>query len=183
MAKKSSLNNLYGTAGTRKEIDLRAEFIKTFEGSQQEISKKQPCLIRDMRKDANGNKISCPCVHPDTKEPEKERLCPFCLGEGYLWDEKPSFLYKLLKTPKEVQFAPGLTNVPLVIFYMRHDADIEEDDKLIQLVLDDEGKIVQPVQRKNVFNIQNVEELRLDTARLEFKKITTFKEDVKFLNE
>jgi hypothetical protein len=176
-----SLKDFYSNS-SGKEISIRDEFHDTFDGTAKEISKKQTCLIRFMRRDANGNKIPCSCVDPVTKEPIKERLCPICLGEGFLWDESYSEMYKVLLTPKEVVMPPGLTNIPLVIFYMRHNANVSRDDKLIELVLDSEGIPVQPVLRRNVFRIQHLQEYRLDEGKLEYLKLWTYEEDVKYLN-
>ncbi len=177
----ADLKDFY-SAGTGKEISLRDEFEATFDGTSIEETKKQPCLIRVMRKDANGKKIVCGCVSPTTGEPEKDRFCPICLAEGFLWDEEFSDMYTVLLTPKQVLLEGGLTDIPLVIFYMRHDTNVTKDDKVIELVLDLEGIAVKPIQRKNVFRIQHLQPLRLDKGRMEFLKLWTYKEDVKHLN-
>lgn len=176
----SSLDDLYSSG--RKEISLRDEFEATFDGTVLEISKKQPALIRRMRLDSNGKKIPCACVDPTTKEPEKDRLCPICLAEGFLWDEVDTDMYKVLLSPKEVQMPAGLSNTPLVVFYMRYSTNISKHDKIVELVLDIEGSPVQPRQRQSVFRIQHIETFRLDEARVEYLKLYTYKEDVKHLN-
>jgi hypothetical protein len=176
----SSLKDLY--AKGRKEISMRDELEATFDGTALEISKKQPCLIRRMRLDSAGKKIPCVCVDPTTKEAEKDRLCPICLAEGFIWDEIDADMYKVLLNPREVLQPSGLSNTPTVIFYMRYSTDVLRHDKVIELVLDIEGNPVQPRQRRNVFRIQHIEIFRLDDARVEYLKLFTFKEDVKHLN-
>ncbi len=176
----SSLKDLY--AKGRREISMRDEFEDTFDGTALEISKKRPALLRKMRLDSKGKKIPCVCVDPTTKEAEKDRLCSICLAEGFLWDETETDVYKVLLNPREVLHQPGLSNTPTVIFYMRHSTSILRHDKVIELVLDIEGKPVQPRQRNNVFRIQHIEIFRLDDARIEYLKLYTFREDVKHLN-
>lgn len=174
-----ALKNFY-TDGL--EISIRDEFNNTLDGTVKEVAKKQQVLIRVMRKDSLGNKILCACVDPVTQEAEKDRLCPICLAERFLWDEELSDMYKMLLTPKEVAMPAGLTNVPIVVFYMKHDANVLRDDKIIELVLDSEGIPTQPIQRRNVYRIQHLEEFRLDTGKLEYLKLWTYIEDVKHLN-
>ncbi len=177
-----ALKDFYNS-GDSNEISLRDEFFGTFDGTGKEISKKQPCLIRVMRRDANGDKVPCDCVDPVTREAEKDRFCPTCLAEGFMWDEIDSDMYKVLQAPKTTLMPAGLTSVPLVVFYMRHNAPVVKDDKLIELVLDLEGVKVQPIQRKDVYVIQHLEPFRLDTGRVEYLKLWTFVEDVKHLNK
>lgn len=174
-------NDLYPISGG-KEISLRDEFGLTFNGSDIEVAKAQSCLIRAMRKDSTGKKIKCECVNKITHEPDKDRLCLICLGEGFKWDESFSQIYKVLKAPREVVNDPGLINVPLMLFYMRHNASITKDDKVIELVLDSDGLPVQPYQRRDVWRIYHLEQMRLDNGRLEYLRVHTFREDVKHLN-
>lgn len=178
----NSLDDLYNSGSIGKEISLRDELEATFDGTSLEIDKAQDGLIRKMRRDSSGVLIPCVCVHVDTKEPEKDRFCAICLGEGFLWDEINTDFYKAIKTPRDVLFEPGLTQVSLMVFYMRYNTDITKQDKIIQLVLDAEGKKTSPVRRKNVFRIHNIETLRLDSGRIEFLKIVTYREDVRYLN-
>jgi len=178
----NSLDDLYNSGSIGKEISLRDELEATFDGTSLEIDKAQDGIIRSMRRDSSGTLIPCVCVHPVTKEPEKDRFCAICLGEAYLWDEVFTDFYKVKKTPREVLFEPGLTNVPLMVFYMRYNTDITKQDKIIQIILDAEGVKVSPVRRKNVFRIHGIEIRRLDSVRTEALKGTTYREDVKFLN-
>lgn len=178
----SSLKDLYSTGtGQPGEISLRDEFVSTRDGSIIEIEKFHPVILRLMRKDNAGKLIPCECVDKLTREPDKDRLCPICLGEGFKWDEVYDRAYKTLVSPKEVQRPAGLINVPLVVFYMRHDTPITNNDKVIELVLDLEGLPTQPPKRSEVYRVQHVESYRLDHGRVEYLKLWTFKEDVKHL--
>jgi hypothetical protein len=175
----SSLKDLYNS-GSPSEISLRDEFVSTRDGSPIEIEKFHPVLLRLMRK-INGEKVPCECVDKLTREPDRDRLCLICLGEGFKWDEVFDRAYRALLTPKEVQRPAGLINVPLVVFYMRHDTPITNDDKVIEVILDLEGLSTQPTKRSAIHRVQHVESYRLDQGRVEYLKIWAFKEDVKHL--
>ena len=176
------VNDLYPNTPSPTEISMRDELGFTFDGSSQEVAKSQPCIIRGMRRDNQDKKIPCECQDPISREPDKDRLCPICLGEGFKWDETLSKMYKVLRSPKEVLLGPGSTNVPSVIFYMRHNANITREDKIVELVLDSEGLPVQPYKRRDVFKIIHLDQLRLDNGRLEYLRLVTIREDVKHLN-
>jgi len=177
----SSLKDLYLSNTGSGEISLRDEFITTQDGSVIEISKFHPVLLRLIRK-INGEKVLCECVDILTREPDKDRLCPICLSEGFKFDEVYDKAYKKLLSPKEIQKPAGLINVPVVVFYMKHNAPVTNDDKIIELTLDSEGLVIQPPQRSEVYRVQHVESFRLDRGRIEYLKIWAFREDVKHLN-
>ena len=174
-------NDLYpSTGGDPREISLRSEMQSTLDGSSVEVPKKRQFLIRRMRLDA-GKKVPCECRSSLTKEGDKDILCGICMGEGYKWDEVLLSAYKSLTIPKEVAMAPGLINAPSVLFYTYHNAVVSKDDKIVELFLDLEGTPIQPMKRKAIYDIWFVEDYRLDNGRVEYLKLWTFKEDVKFL--
>ena len=176
----SSVKDLYNSTDyIPSEIGMREEMIATRDGTIIEIEKFHPILIRLMRKDTAGNLIPCECVDRLTREPDKDRKCPICLGDGFKWDEVFDKAYRTLLTPKEVQRRAGLINVPTMLFYMRHDTPITNHDKVVEVVLDLEGLPIQPVKRSEIFRIQHVESYRLDHGRVEYLKIWTYREDVK----
>lgn len=176
----SSLKDLYTSGG--KEISLRGEFNALETGSSVEIPKLRHGLFRLMRKDAQGKKIACECVDKLTGEPDKEFMCPVCMGEGFKWDEVRALFHRVAD-PKEVIKPAGLINVPIVTFYAKFDARVTEDDKIVELVLDSEGNIVTPAKRHGIYKVQHAEPLRLDNGRVEYLKIWTYKEDVRRLNK
>lgn len=179
----SSTKDLYDSANTG-ELNLREEFGKTAIGNGfLEVAKFKPVLARIMNRDSNGKPIPCECALGVTREPDKERLCRICLGDGSKWSETSQLAFRTLSNPKEVIKAGGLINIPLVLFYLRYNTPLTTLDKIVELVLDLEGQIIYPAKRENVFKIQHVELLRLDNAKVEFIKVWAFREDVKFLNE
>lgn len=175
----------YGSAGT--EPDMRQEFINTMTGKYPEVAKSQPALIRRMRR-TNGNLIACGCVDTITKEPDKDRFCPICYGEGYLWDEEDALIYRVLEDSdtdnalRDQLQAPGLINIPIIVFYIRYDSNITNADKIVRLVLDDEGDVVLPIQRYGIYRINASHDFRADNGKLEYWKIFTHFESVKYLN-
>ena len=180
--------SFYGSSTTGSEPDMRQEIINTLDGSSPEVAKSQPGLLRDMRRDSDGNLTACPCVDSITGEPDKDRFCPICFGEGWMWDEEALTFYKIyegsdtMNVQKDKLTKPGLINQPFVIFYVRYSADITKEDKIIELVLDDDGSSSTPMQRRRVFRIAQLWEYRADNGKLEYFKAFCYLDNVKHLN-
>jgi hypothetical protein len=180
--------NLYGDSTSGTEPDMREEFINTMDGSSPEIAKGQVGLLRKMRRTSDGSLIPCGCVHNITKEPDKDRFCPICFGEGYLWDEASIKFYRVYKesdaanVEKDQLRKPGLINQPFVVFYVRYDAEITKQDKIVEIELNDDGTASDPMRRKRLFRIGNLWDYRADNGKLEYFKVFTYHEDVKHLN-
>lgn len=157
------------------ELDLRLEMEAFLSGDRGETSKQSKFLIRRMRRDSNNDLIACACLNPLTKEPDQEHQCPFCLGEGYYWDE-PAFVtgYKMPAEAKSrlqaqrVALQPGQIPVFNKIFFIRYDQPLHRDDKIIELKLDSEGRPTLPYKRNMIHRIESLIEYRSDFGRLEF---------------
>lgn len=177
-----------GEAFTGTEIDIRQEMINTMDGMWPEISKAQPGLIRRMRRDESFNLITCPCVDKVTKEPDKDRWCPICHGEGYLWDEVPLQMYRTLSglsttnALRDRLTSPGLINIPLVVFYIRYDSVITQQDRIVELILDSSGDPVLPMKRKALFVLATVWDYRSDNGKLEYWVAYCHETTRKYLN-
>lgn len=169
---------------SQTEIDMRQEMTNTLDGKYPEVKKKHTAILRKLRRPL----VQCSCVDPNTHEPDKDTFCAFCWGEGYIWDEIYIDVYKVViksdvgNADKEVLHSPGLINEPLVIFYTRSSVDITEKDKIIELILDSEGELAQPLQRKKLYRIGTAIDLRLDHGKLEYWKLDCYSEYRKFLN-
>lgn len=179
----------YGSAVTGgSEPNMREEAINTLEGSLPEIAKGQPGVLRRMRRDSSNALIPCDCVDPVTFEPDKDRFCPICFGEGYLWDEEHFNFYRVMKDSdtgnamKHKLHEPGLINAPLVVFYTRYDEDITVDDKVVRLELELDGTTSTPLKRKKIYKIEGVWDYRADNGKLEYWKLFTHEDKVKYLN-
>lgn len=186
--KVTGTENFYAQATGGTEPNMRQELINTFDGSFPEIAKAQTGLLRRMRRTANGALIPCPCVDKITKEPDKDRFCPVCMGEGYLWDERRIKHYQVVEDSdidnafRNTLRESGLINHPVVVFYIRYDAEITKEDKLITLVLENDGTVKTPLQRERVFRINTVWPYRSDNGKLEYYKLFTHDEYQKHLH-
>lgn len=172
----------------RTEPDMRTEFNNTMDGHGVEVAKKQPAVLRKMRRDERGNLIQCGCVNVLTKEADRDYFCPVCWGEKWIWDEIFIDVYKIvlrsdvgLSTREDI-IAPGLLNIPFVIFYIRSSVTITDKDRVVELILDTEGIPVQPYQREFLYRIGTLIDFRSDNGRLEYWKLDCYAEQRKFLN-
>lgn len=184
----SNTGRHYSNISLRTEPDLRQELINTLDGEFPEISKKQTGLLRTMRRDSSNNLIPCPCVDVVSGEPDKDQFCAVCMGSGSLWDETYITFWRTLEgfgaghaLSNELTH-PGNINNRLVTFYLRYSDTITSADKIIQLKLDDAGDIVTPQTRLTVYRINRFWDYRADNGRVEFYKVYTNEEDIKFLN-
>lgn len=175
--------DFYSTYGT--EPNMRGEMNSFLDGDYPEITKKTIAVLRKMR----DPKEECPCVDAVTHEPDKDNVwCPFCQGEGRYWDETFIDVYKVIlqgetsQALNEEMLKGGLLNKPLVVFYTRSSVDVAREDKIIELILDDEGAPVRPYTRKEIYRIGIPVDLRSDHGKLEYWKLTCFAEYRKFLN-
>lgn len=179
----------YGSSITGgSEPDMREEAINTLEGSSPEIAKGQPGVLRKMRRDDGGNLILCDCVNTVTKEPDKDRFCPICFGEAFLWDETNILFYRTLESSDTANSVSnklqevGLINTPIVVFYTRYDVDITNDDKMVELELELDGTVSTPLKRKRIYRIETCWDYRSDNGKLEYWKVFSHLENVKYLN-
>lgn len=187
--RRDSGNDIYGFTSGRSEIDLRQEMINLLDGHGKEIPKAREILIRRLRRDSKGKPSSpCGCINPMTKEPDRDRFCPVCMGEGWLWDEIRAKAYRI-NVGRDIKHTlgdsltePGLINVPLVVFYVRYSEAVDRGDKIVELKVDLEGVPTTPQQRNRLFRVNVAYDYRADNGRLEYWKLFTHKEDTKYLN-
>lgn len=169
---------LYPSSGGT-EIDLRDEMRRFFHGDGCEIAKGRKGFLRRMRTDDDGNFIPCPCVDPLTSEPDLDTLCPYCLGEGYMWDEELITYYKVLvgdgrglagKISKNIS---GELNIPFAMWYVEYTVNPTHKDRIVEVKLDLEGNVVLPVDRIGVYRLETVEAFRSDNSRVEYFRLAT----------
>lgn len=181
--------DFYSSTTTGTEPDMREEMINTLDGVYPEVSKKQTGLLRRARLDSNNNLIDCPCVDNLTGEQDKDRFCPICYSSLYYWDEEEITFYKVLverdaaNATRDQLSSPGLINVPIVVFYVRYNANITRKDKIITVELNTDGSVVSPWKRTALYRIETAWDYRSDNAKLEYWKLFTHQEDVKHLNQ
>lgn len=160
------------------EVDLRDEMQRFLYGDGCEIPKGRKGFLRRMRTNDAGNLIQCPCVDPLTHEPDLDSLCPYCLGESYLWDEELITYYKVIiggsgLASKIQKTVPGELNIPFVFWYTEHIVNPTLKDRLIEVKLDLEGNVILPLDRIGVYRLETVEPFRSDHGRVEYFRLGT----------
>lgn len=185
----TNTTGFYSSATSGGEPNMRQELIDMFDGKNPQIPKAQIGVLRRMRRDERHHIIACPCVDIVTKEPDKDRYCPICYGEGAYWDEVELQYYAVPAERRDLSLAikdtlepPGLINVPTVVFYIRYDSHIHLGDKMVRLETDLEGVPIEPRQRRGIFKINSLWDFRSDRGKIEYWKVFAHKEDVKYLN-
>ena len=116
------------------ELDLRKEFDEIVFGINGCRAHNHLILIREVRKDSNGNLIKCACVSDLSEEADAESSCRFCLGEKYIWDERFVRCYSSLvgadggKGNRTKRPSPGEFRTDYKVFYLRFDEKISYMD-------------------------------------------------------
>jgi hypothetical protein len=157
-----------------RELDLRKQFDELVSGKNGRIPHKYKVLIRNLRQNSSGKNIECPCMDVLTGEPDQENECRFCLGEGYIWDERFSSCYSSMvgadggKANRNKRIIPGELRTDYKVFYLRYDENILYNDKIIELSLDLEGKVIIPYKREKIYRPETIQEYRADYGRLEY---------------
>jgi len=157
------------------EGDLRQELIDMFDGTGSEIAKSHKGLLRRMRRDSNDALIECSCVDELTQEPDMDFHCPFCLGEGYFWDEEWIDVRRTYVRGSEVGFTKrdlyqkiGTINVQTLVFYLKSTVTIDYYDRIVELRTNKDGSIYTPHTRLKLYRPQTIVPYRSDNGRLEY---------------
>lgn len=157
------------------EIDLRQELQSMYYGSGQEVPKSHPLLFRRARKDSNGRIIPCDCVDSLTHEPDIDISCPICMGLGYFWDEEWIDARRREVRPsqtgyvgRDIHTEAGIVNIKAVIYYFEYSVEPTTYDRIVEVKLDTEGEIVQPVTRTRIYKPDSILNMRSDYGRTEF---------------
>ncbi len=157
-------------------VDLRREFDNLILGYQGETPISRPFILRRMRRDSSDNLVPCSCVSTLTDEPDRDFPCPYCGGNGNLWDEE------LIRAYKVVAAAPGGSNaasnfpkteagsfyVPAARFFVSYSINPKKDDRIIEIELDADGNAIVPYNRVFVFEFMLVKAMRGDNGKIEF---------------
>jgi hypothetical protein len=161
------------------EVNLRDEFAKILYGDGCEIPKGQKGFLRRMRRDENGSLIPCACVDSLTHEPDLDSLCPYCLGEGYVWDEELITFYKVIIATgqglgnKVRKLIPGELNIPFVLWYIEYSVNPTTYDRLVEIELNLEGDVIIPINRIGTYRLETVQAFRSDNGRVEYFRLGT----------
>ena len=157
-------------------VDLRREFNNLVLGTEGETPIGKPFILRRMRRTTAGKLVPCSCIDSLTKEPDRDFLCPYCLGAGNLWDEE------LITGYEVVASAPGGSNasdnyektqtgamyLPASRFFLPYNIAPVRDDRIVTLELDANGRTIIPYIRVAVFELMLVRPLRSDNGKIDF---------------
>ena len=163
--------NLYKTSNS--EIDLRNQFDQLVFGKGNKLAHNHLILLRKPKM-VNGEIVKCTCVNTLTDEANTEGSCGFCLGEGYIWEEKFHRVYSSLlgldggKANRTRRIMAGEIRTDYKVFYFKFDSLISYKDKIIELRLDNEGNPSLPYKRETIYKPETIEEFRSDNGRLEY---------------
>lgn len=185
---KLALKSLEAT-GMSSEIDLRAQFDDLVFGGPTSIAHGRKLILRKMRRNEDNKLIKCVCRDKLTDEPDTEDSCPYCLGEGYYWDEDFIVGYATYvgadggQTNRVRGIGAGTVRADARIFYFRYDTDISYRDKVVELKLDTEGEPVVPYTRESIYKPQTIIRYRSDNGRVEYIAIYCKEEDALRVDE
>jgi len=164
-----NIRNPYRTSNSGIELDLRSEMEDLLYGSSGEIAKGKKGLLRRMRADSSGDLLRCPCRDTATDEPDQDFFCRYCHGHGYFWDEYEIVYYKNDDSFRKVE--GRVQEYESDMFFLEYSLDVSPSDFIIEIVLDNDGTPVQPVQRLKVYDIISADQFRADYGRVEFLQI------------
>lgn len=177
--------------GNPNDINLRQEITKVIQGSDEEFARGKYVLLRQMKRDANGNLLYChQCTDKGSKGHSLVHVCDVCWGVGYIWEEKWVKVYEWAgNTPPRTKanfnllLGGGSVDRDIRLFYMTPGIEPSSDDWIIEVSLDIEGSVVQPTKRVRRYEIKDIDELRLDSGRLEYYKIVAVMSNIGFIGQ
>jgi hypothetical protein len=170
------------------EIDLREEFDKIMYGPDGDGEGRHghPCLIRRVRRDSSGYPVKCTCAVASPNG-QGNPDCNYCLAEGYLWDEEWAITFSMYVGPdggkanRYIRMQPGSIKTDYLLFFLRYDLDIKYNDKIIEIVLDEEGEVVLNANntfiRETIYKPETIVKYRSDNGRIEYLAVYCREED------
>lgn len=166
------------------EIDLRKELNSFMFGAADEIAKGAFYVLRQMRRRdgvvyprAEGDLYPCSCKGSPENEPDIDYRCEICDGEGYLFDDRIVVGYKRSQDEDVEKYKKwGKQTTPLSFFYVECHELISRYDKIIEPVVDIDGRVSTPIKIMLRHNIHMAERFRSDGGRTEYWRLSVFGE-------
>lgn len=166
------------------EIDLRKELHELLFGSPTEVAKGQYVVFRRMRRKSGvvypsgeDDLVWSPARDPYTFQGSKDYINPWSEGEKYLFDDQmikkySSYPTKFEGTQTIVPIDPG--NIPAGIVYHYVESWVMPSiwDKLIEVVVNEEGIPISPIKMLKSYSIKSAEMFRSDKGRIEYFRIS-----------
>lgn len=160
------------------EIDLRDELRRMFVGDAWEIGKEQLYIYRRMRRGEDDRLVPCSCNNPLSQEGDRHIFCPYCFGEGFLWDEHwiSGIRVRSRGARRRVDRLDmeeaGLLHPEISYMYVNHLSSPTTQDKILAPQIDPEGRIQWPVKVSHYWAIEKADPLRGDGGRIEYWLLT-----------
>lgn len=160
------------------EIDFREEVRRSLCGDGWEVSKEQLFIYRRFRRDAMDARIPCACQDIVTLEGDQHSSCPYCFGEGFLWDEHwVSGFRSRARGPRRridriEQVEPGILHPEISYIYLPYQCVPTVQDCLISPQIDVEGRPLWPIKAAHYWVIEKVDPMRSDRGRVEYWFLT-----------
>jgi len=149
-------------------MDIRKEFNELMD----EIA--HLVIYRRFRRNNNGKRIRCVCFSDLTREGDKDTGCPYCNGEGYLYDEEWAHAYDVLATSGQKAKDPrffleaGVLTKPYKTYYFKYNFNPVRNDVILEVNLDSDGVPVNPVQIVETHDIVLTDPVRGKNGRIEY---------------
>lgn len=176
---------LYPTTGrssTTGELDLRYWFDQILYGGPSKVAHGHKVLLRNLRRgDDSKPAIRCSCVSGTSNEPTP--TCPYCQGEGWIWDENWADTYSVAigsdggLASRFRYYQPGVIKTDYKTFFLRYDTVLLYGDKIIEVKLGLEGEVIKPYLRTCIYKPETIVEYRSDHGRIEYLAVQCKEED------
>lgn len=167
------------------EIDLRQEFHETLFGAHDEIPKGQIVIFRRMRRKTGivypseeADLLASPAVNPYTHQgPSSNYPDNWAFGEKFLFDDQLIKIYRSYPVMVEnmnniIAISPGAIPTGVTYFYMEHWVMPSIYDKIVELVIDQDGIPVSPLKKFVKYSIKSAEKFRSDNGRICYWRCT-----------
>lgn len=157
-------------------LDLRDEFNRLILGGGDWDPIGQPFILRRMRRNSDNSLVQCYCSDNIFHESDQDFFCPSCFGAGYLFDEELIYGYKVVAaspsgTNASINYSKlpaGTVRLDAIRFFLPYDVYPSDEDKLIEIKLNDDGTPFLPYHRLGIYELMLNREMRGIYGKLEF---------------
>jgi len=161
------------------EIDMRDELRRFLVGDDLEIPKEKKFILRRMRRNSLDQLVPCACLNSLTKEGDRDRFCPYCFGEGFLWDEE--FISGVhvearrgnrRKIQEPLLLEPVILDPMLSYLYLFYYVNPTIQDRIIAPQVDDAGRLVWPIKISQYWHIEAANPMWGENGRIDYWVLT-----------
>jgi hypothetical protein len=166
------------------DISIRDEVASMLEGGDTKGIRTWNILMT-RKTDSNGNPIMCTCYDKALASPDQE--CNYCMGSGYIYHMQWIQGYRVVITGGIAatllgDILPPVAPIaePMFVLYTTDDVSVEgvtngpiadSRSTIIEVRLNRDGTVYEPVTYEAIWNVTYVKQLRLDYGRSEYTAI------------